>query len=111
MPLGEPGLEVGEGAGGIAGEGGAGLGDLVLEAVHVEQAARRGQHVAGPLPPQQAGVAEGAAQQGHVALEGVDGRRRRSSSPHVVDESVDGDDLPGDERQARQHGALAGTAQ
>ncbi len=63
VPLGESGLEVGEGAGGIAGEGGAGFGDLVFEAVHVEQAAGHGEHVARPLAPQQAGVAERSAQQ------------------------------------------------
>ena len=70
-----------------------------------------GEHVAGSLAAQQLRVAERPAQQRDVALQRVDGRRRRVARPDVVDEPVDGDDLAGDERQAGEHGPLAWTAE
>jgi hypothetical protein len=68
--------------------------------------ARQRHEVAGTLATQQRGVAEGAAQQRDVALQGVDGRRRRVTAPDVFDQSVDGDDLAGHERQAGEHRSL-----
>ena len=47
-PLGEPGLEVGEGGARVAGQIAAGGGDAVLEAGGVEQPAIDGEEVAGP---------------------------------------------------------------
>ena len=95
VPLGQPGLDVGRSAVlGSSSQRGAGLGDAVLEAGGVEDVAVDGQHVARPLPAQQLGVAERPAQQRDVALQRVHGRRRRFAGPHVVDQPVDGDDLP-----------------
>ena len=111
VPLGQTGLDVRQGAVGVGAERGAGLGDAVLEAGGVEDAAVDGQHVAGPLPAQQLRVAERPAQQRDVALQRVHGRGRRFAGPHVVDQAVDGDDLSADERQAGEHGPLAGTAE
>ena len=55
VPLGQPGLEVGQRGVGIAGQRGAGLGDAVLEAGGVEPLAVDGEHVAGALASQQLG--------------------------------------------------------
>ncbi len=74
--------------------------DAVLEALDVEGTVRDVEHVARAVAADEVGRAERAPEQGDVALQGVGGRRGRLAAPHVVDQPVDGDDLPGHEGEA-----------
>ena len=91
MPLGESGLDVGEGRTRIVGQFAAGRADAVLEPRRVEQSAIDGEQVPRPLATQQLRVAECPAQQRHVALQRVHCRRRWIARPDIVDQPVDGD--------------------
>ena len=108
-PLGERGVEECQGL--IAWAEAAGLGNPILEARHVERVAVDGEEVARPFPPERVGVAECSAQERDVALQRVDGRRRRPARPYVVDQAVDGDDVAGHQRQPCQDSPLARPAE
>ncbi len=104
-PFGEGRVERGQGL--VGGAERASRGHAVLEPRGVEHVARHGQDITGAFAAQGLGVTERPSQQGDVALQRVDGGRRRIAGPDVVDESVDGDDVAEDQRQAGEHGPLS----
>jgi hypothetical protein len=110
-PLVDGRVELGEGDVGGVGHGLEPLRDEVLEPGDVELVTADGQDVAGPLPTEEARIAQPSAEQRDVALERVDRRRRRVAGPDVLDEAVDGDHLPAADRQTGKHGALTRPAE
>ena len=111
VPLRQARLEVDQRSLRIGGQRGAGGGDAVLEAGGVEPVPLDGQDVPRSLASQQQRITEGPAQQGDVALQRVDGGRRRIAGPDVVDQPIDGDDLSAHQGEPGQHGPLAGPAE
>ena len=111
VPLRQARLEVDQRSLRIGGQRGTGGGDAVLEAGGVEPVPLDGQDVPRALASQQQRITEGPAQQGDVALQRVDGGRRRIAGPDVVDQPIDGDDLSAHQGEPGQHGPLAGPAE